>query len=90
MGVVAPVARLVAFSAFDKTLIRRAMTAVGVSAYISKSGDIREVIALTYAGCRDRAHARRPLPFRWDRRETGRPRGCWPGSSRARLHDRHP
>jgi len=29
MGVVAPAARLVAFSAFDTTLIRRAMTAAG-------------------------------------------------------------
>jgi DNA-binding NarL/FixJ family response regulator len=41
-GVVAPAARLVALSAFDKTLIRRAMTAAGVAAYVSKSGDIRE------------------------------------------------
>ncbi|MFZ0180206.1 MAG: response regulator transcription factor [Candidatus Dormiibacterota bacterium] len=44
MLVVAPGARLIAFSAFDKTLIRRAMTVAGVSAYISKSGDIRELL----------------------------------------------
>ena len=44
MVVVAPGARLIAFSAFDKTLIRRAMTVAGVSAYISKSGDIRELL----------------------------------------------
>jgi DNA-binding NarL/FixJ family response regulator len=44
MVVVAPAARLIAFSAFDKTLIRRAMTVAGVSAYISKSGDIRELL----------------------------------------------
>lgn len=44
MIVVAPGARLIAFSAFDKTLIRRAMTVAGVSAYISKSGDIRELL----------------------------------------------
>ena len=31
MVVVAPAARLIAFSAFDKTLIRRAMTVAGVS-----------------------------------------------------------
>lgn len=39
---VAPAARLVAYSAFDATLIRRAMTAAAVSAFVSKSGDIRE------------------------------------------------
>lgn len=44
MVFVAPAARLIAFSAFDKTLIRRAMTVAGVSAYISKSGDIRELL----------------------------------------------
>ena len=44
MVVVAPAARLVAFSAFDKTLICKAMTVAGVSAYISKSGDIRELL----------------------------------------------
>lgn len=44
MVVVAPGARLIAFSAFDKALIRRAMTVAGVSAYISKSGDIRELL----------------------------------------------
>ena len=44
MVVVAPAARLIAFSAFDKTLIRKAMTVAGVSAYISKSGDIRELL----------------------------------------------
>jgi hypothetical protein len=42
MVMVAPAARLVAYSAFDATLIRRAMTAAAVSAFVSKSGDIRE------------------------------------------------
>jgi DNA-binding NarL/FixJ family response regulator len=50
MVVVAPGARLVAFSAFDKTLIRRAMTAAGVSAYVSKSGDIRDLLQAIRAG----------------------------------------
>jgi DNA-binding NarL/FixJ family response regulator len=50
MVVVAPAARLVAFSAFDKTLIRRAMTAAGVSAYVSKSGDVRELLDAIRAG----------------------------------------
>jgi DNA-binding NarL/FixJ family response regulator len=49
-GVVAPGARLIAFSAFDTTLIRRAMTAAGVSAYVSKSGDIRELLDAIRAG----------------------------------------
>src|ERR1035441_1286664 len=44
MVVAAPGARLVAFSAFDKMLIRKAMTVAGVSAYVSKSGDIRELL----------------------------------------------
>jgi len=39
---VALAARLFALSAFDKTLIRRAMAAAGVAASVSKSGDIRE------------------------------------------------
>ncbi|MFI5286579.1 MAG: response regulator transcription factor [Candidatus Dormibacteria bacterium] len=50
MVVAAPGTRLVAFSAFDKTLIRRAMTAAGVSAYVSKSGDIRELLDAIRAG----------------------------------------
>lgn len=50
MVVVAPATRLVAFSAFDKTLIRRAMTAAGVSAYVSKSGDVRELLDAIRAG----------------------------------------
>ncbi len=50
MGVAAPGARLVAFSAFDKMLIRKAMTAAGVSAYVSKSGDIRELLTEIRAG----------------------------------------
>jgi DNA-binding NarL/FixJ family response regulator len=49
-GVVAPAARLVAFSGFDTTLIRRAMTAAGVSASVSKSGDIRELLDAIRAG----------------------------------------
>jgi|SRR5580700_7451761 DNA-binding NarL/FixJ family response regulator len=48
--VVAPGARLIAFSAFDKMLIRRSMTAAGVSAYVSKSGDIRELLDAIRAG----------------------------------------
>jgi DNA-binding NarL/FixJ family response regulator len=47
---VVPGARLIAFSAFDKMLIRRAMTAAGVSAYVSKSGDIRELLDAIRAG----------------------------------------
>jgi DNA-binding NarL/FixJ family response regulator len=47
---VAPGARLVAFSAFDKMLIRKAMTVAGVSAYVSKSGDIRELLSAIRAG----------------------------------------
>jgi len=47
---VAPSARLIAFSAFDKTLIRRAMTAAGVSAHVSKSGDIGELLDALRAG----------------------------------------
>jgi DNA-binding NarL/FixJ family response regulator len=47
---VAPGARLIAFSAFDKMLIRRAMTAAGVSAYVSKSGDVRELLGAIRAG----------------------------------------
>jgi DNA-binding NarL/FixJ family response regulator len=50
MVIAAPGARLVAFSAFDKTLIRKAMTVAGVSAYISKSGDIRELLDAMRAG----------------------------------------
>jgi DNA-binding NarL/FixJ family response regulator len=50
MGVVAPGARLVAFSAFATTLIRRAMTAAGVCAYVSKSGDVRELLDAIRAG----------------------------------------
>lgn len=50
MVVVAPGARLVAFSAFDKMLIRKAMTVAGVSAYVSKSGDIRELLTAIRAG----------------------------------------
>jgi DNA-binding NarL/FixJ family response regulator len=46
----APGARLIAFSAFDKMLIRRSMTAAGVSAYVSKSGDIRELLDAIRAG----------------------------------------
>lgn len=41
---VAPAARLVAYSGFDATLIRRAMTAAAVSVFVSKSGDIREIL----------------------------------------------
>jgi DNA-binding NarL/FixJ family response regulator len=50
MVVAAPGARLVAFSAFDKTLIRKAMSVAGVSAYVSKSGDIRELLSEIRAG----------------------------------------
>jgi DNA-binding NarL/FixJ family response regulator len=50
MVVAAPGARLIAFSAFDKMLIRKAMTVAGVSAYISKSGDIRELLDAIRAG----------------------------------------
>jgi DNA-binding NarL/FixJ family response regulator len=50
MVVVAPGARLIAFSAFDTTLIRRAMTAAGVSVYVSKSGDVRELLDAIRAG----------------------------------------
>jgi DNA-binding NarL/FixJ family response regulator len=50
MVVAAPGARLVAFSAFDKMLIRKAMTVAGVSAYVSKSGDIRELLTAIRAG----------------------------------------
>jgi DNA-binding NarL/FixJ family response regulator len=50
MVVVAPGARLIAFSAFDTTLIRRAMTAAGVSASVSKSGDMRELLDAMRAG----------------------------------------
>ena len=50
MVVAAPAARLIAFSAFDKMLIRKAMTAAGVSAYVSKSGDIRELLDAIRAG----------------------------------------
>jgi DNA-binding NarL/FixJ family response regulator len=50
MVAIAPGARLIAFSAFDKMLIRRAMTAAGVSAYVSKSGDIRELLVAIRAG----------------------------------------
>jgi DNA-binding NarL/FixJ family response regulator len=50
MVVAAPGARLVAFSAFDKMLIRRAMSVAGVSAYVSKSGDIRELLSEIRAG----------------------------------------
>jgi DNA-binding NarL/FixJ family response regulator len=50
MVAIAPGARLIAFSAFDKMLIRRAMTAAGVSAYVSKSGDIRELLGAIRAG----------------------------------------
>lgn len=50
MVVAAPATRLVAFSAFDTTLIRRAMTVSGVSAYVSKSGDIRDLLSAIRAG----------------------------------------
>lgn len=50
MVVAAPGARLVAFSAFDKMLIRKAMTVAGVSAYVSESGDIRELLTAIRAG----------------------------------------
>jgi DNA-binding NarL/FixJ family response regulator len=50
MVAVVPGARLIAFSAFDKMLIRKAMTAAGVSAYVSKSGDIRELLVAVRAG----------------------------------------
>lgn len=50
MVVAVPGARLVAFSAFDKLLIRRAMTVAGVSAYVSKSGDIRDLLKAIRAG----------------------------------------
>jgi DNA-binding NarL/FixJ family response regulator len=50
MVVAVPGARLIAFSAFDKMLIRKAMTAAGVSAYVSKSGDIRELLDAIRAG----------------------------------------
>jgi DNA-binding NarL/FixJ family response regulator len=50
MAVAAPAARLVAFSAFDKMLIRRTMTAVGVAASVSKAGDIRELRDAIRAG----------------------------------------
>ena len=50
MVVVAPGARLIAFSAFDKMLIRKAMTVAGVSAYVSKSGDIRDLLTAIRTG----------------------------------------
>ena len=45
MTEVAPEVRIIAFSAFDKALIRKVMTAAGADAYISKSGNIRELLA---------------------------------------------
>ena len=53
MVAVAPATRLVAFSAFDKLLIRRAMAVAGVSAYVSKSGDIRDLLKAIRAGSLD-------------------------------------
>jgi DNA-binding NarL/FixJ family response regulator len=50
MAVVAPGARIIAFSAFDKTLIRKTMMSAGASAYVSKSGDIRELLREIRAG----------------------------------------
>jgi DNA-binding NarL/FixJ family response regulator len=45
MTAAAPGVRIIAFSAFDKALIRKVMTAAGADAYISKSGNIRELLA---------------------------------------------
>jgi DNA-binding NarL/FixJ family response regulator len=45
MTAAAPEVRIIAFSAFDKALIRKVMTAAGADAYISKSGNIRELLA---------------------------------------------
>ncbi len=39
-----PGVRIIAFSAFDKALIRKAMVSAGASAYISKAGDVRELL----------------------------------------------
>lgn len=39
-----PNVRIIAFSAFDKALIRKAMVSAGASAYISKAGDVRELL----------------------------------------------
>ena len=39
-----PEVRIIAFSAFDKMLIRKTMTAAGAEAYISKSADISELL----------------------------------------------
>jgi DNA-binding NarL/FixJ family response regulator len=44
ISVLSPGVRIIAFSAFDKTLIRKAMLASGASAYVSKSGDITELL----------------------------------------------
>jgi DNA-binding NarL/FixJ family response regulator len=39
-----PGVRIIAFSAFDKALIRKTMVSAGASAYISKAGDVRELL----------------------------------------------
>jgi DNA-binding NarL/FixJ family response regulator len=39
-----PGVRIIAFSAFDRALIRKAMMAAGATAYISKSGDVRDLL----------------------------------------------
>jgi DNA-binding NarL/FixJ family response regulator len=39
-----PAVRIIAFSAFDKALIRKAMVGAGASAYISKAGDVSELL----------------------------------------------
>ena len=45
MTAAAPEVRIIAFSAFDKALIRKVMTAAGAEAYVSKSGHISELLA---------------------------------------------
>jgi DNA-binding NarL/FixJ family response regulator len=50
MAIVAPGARIIAFSAFEKTLIRKTMLSAGASAYVSKSGNIRELLREIRAG----------------------------------------
>ncbi len=45
MTAMAPEVRIIAFSAFDKALIRKVMTAAGADAYVSKSGHISELLA---------------------------------------------
>lgn len=45
IAVAAPAVRIIAFSAFDKPLIRKVMTAAGAHAYVSKWGPTRDLLA---------------------------------------------